>query len=87
MLRALSGGVIVLLAASALSAQAQDAHPAYEVASVKLNTSGSGSSSSHGSTGQIVFTNQTLKRLIEQAYSVKPFQVTGPCLLYTSRCV
>jgi len=85
MLRALSGGVIVLLAASALSAQAQDAHPAYEVASVKLNTSGSGSSSSHGSTGQIVFTNQTLKRLIEQAYSVKPFQVTGPGWMETVR--
>jgi uncharacterized protein (TIGR03435 family) len=77
--------MLVLLAAGALSAQPQAAHPAYEVASVKLNTSGSGSSSSNGSKGQIVFTNLTLKRLIERAYSVKPFQVTGPDWMETVR--
>ncbi|HXB71735.1 MAG TPA: TIGR03435 family protein [Candidatus Acidoferrales bacterium] len=70
--------MIVLLAAGAVLAQPQSARPAYEAASVKLNTSGSGNSSSKGSKGQIVFTNQTLKRLIERAYSVKPFQVPGP---------
>jgi uncharacterized protein (TIGR03435 family) len=75
---ATAGGMIVLLAAGAALAQPQDERPAYEAASVKLNTSGTGNSSSHGSKGQIVFTNQTLKRLIERAYSVKPFQVTGP---------
>jgi uncharacterized protein (TIGR03435 family) len=48
------------------------------VASVKINTSGSTHSSSNGSKGQLVMDNQTLKRLIERAYSVKPFQVTGP---------
>ena len=58
--------------------------PSYEAASVKLNTSGSGHSSSSGSQGQIVFTNQTLKRLIEQAYRVKPFQVTGPGWMETA---
>jgi uncharacterized protein (TIGR03435 family) len=50
----------------------------YEAASVKLNNSGSGSSSSHGSKGHIVFTNVSLKQLVERAYEVKPIQVTGP---------
>jgi uncharacterized protein (TIGR03435 family) len=77
-MRATSRGIVLLLAAGAVSAQPQDAHPAYEAASVKVNTSGSGSSSSNGSKGQIVMSNQTLKRLIERAYGVKPFQVTGP---------
>jgi uncharacterized protein (TIGR03435 family) len=70
-------GLIALLAAPAVFGQ-QDTRPAFEVASVKLNTSASGGSSSQGTKGRIVFTNQTLKRLIERAYSVKPFQVTGP---------
>src|SRR5258708_4645241 len=71
-------GMILLLAAGAVLAQPPEARPEYEAASVKPNTSGSGSSSTHGSKGQIIFTNQTLKRLIERAYGVKPFQVTGP---------
>jgi uncharacterized protein (TIGR03435 family) len=67
-----------ILAAGSVLAQGQDLRPAYEAASVKPNTSFSGSSSSHGSKGQVVFTNQSLKRYIERAYNVKPFQVTGP---------
>ncbi|MDR3699324.1 MAG: TIGR03435 family protein [Candidatus Sulfopaludibacter sp.] len=70
--------MIALLAAGAPAAWSQDARPAYEAASVKPNNSGSGSSSSNGSKGQIVFTNVSLKRLIERAYDVKPFQVTSP---------
>ena len=70
--------IIVFLAAGVIFAQAQESRPAYVVASVKPNTSFSGSSSSHGSTGQIVFTNLSLKRFIERAYNVKPFQVIGP---------
>jgi uncharacterized protein (TIGR03435 family) len=70
--------MIALLAAGAVFAQPRDTRPAYEAASVKINTSGSGHSSSDGSKGQVVMTNQTLKRLIERAYNVKPLQVTGP---------
>jgi uncharacterized protein (TIGR03435 family) len=66
------------LAATAVFAQPQEQRPAYEAASVKLNTSGSGNTSSHGSKGQVVMTNLPLKRLIERAYSVRPYQVTGP---------
>jgi len=70
--------MIVLLAAGAGFAQRQDVRPAYEAASVKPNTAGSNGSSSNGSKGQIVFANQTLKRLVERAYGVKPFQVATP---------
>jgi uncharacterized protein (TIGR03435 family) len=70
--------MIVFLAAGAVLAQPTDTRPAYEAASVKPNTSGSRSASSDGSKGQVLMSNQTLKRLIERAYNVQPFQVTGP---------
>jgi uncharacterized protein (TIGR03435 family) len=76
MTRATSVWMIALLASGAPVARPQDARPAYEAASIKPNNSGSGGSSSNGSKGQIVFTNVSLKRLIERAYDVKPFQVT-----------
>lgn len=69
--------LVILLAAGALSAQS-DSKPAFEAAFIKANTTGSGGSSSNSTTGQIVMVNQSLKRLVEQAYNVKPFQVTGP---------
>lgn len=69
---------IAALLAGHLPAQTQDNRPAYEVASIKPNNSPTGNSRTNGSRGQIVFINQTLKRLIERAYNVKPFQVTGP---------
>jgi|HubBroStandDraft_1064217.scaffolds.fasta_scaffold10478_7 bla regulator protein BlaR1 len=72
------GTIVTLLACCALLAQPQDTRPAYEVATIKPNNSGNGSSRTNGSKGQIVFINQTLKRLIERAYMAKPFQVTGP---------
>jgi uncharacterized protein (TIGR03435 family) len=70
--------IVAALAAGALLAQQPTERPAYEAASVKLDNSGSGNSSSNGSKGQIVMTNVSLKRLVERAYSVKPMQVTGP---------
>lgn len=67
-----------LLAFVTLLAQQPDARPSFVVASVKLDNSGPGHSSSDGSKGQIVITNQSLKRLVERAYDVKPFQVNCP---------
>jgi len=61
-----------------LCAQEPAPHPSYDAASIKINNSGSGSSSSNGTRGQIMMVNLSLKRLIERAYDVKPFQVTGP---------
>jgi uncharacterized protein (TIGR03435 family) len=69
---------VLFLAAGALFAQTPDTRLAYEAASVKLDTSGSGHSGSDATKGQIVITNLTLERLIERAYSVKPTQVSGP---------
>jgi len=70
--------LVLLLAAGSICAQSSDPRPAYEAASVKLNNSGSTSTSSNGSKGQIVFTNSPLHRLVERAYDVKPYQVIGP---------
>src|SRR5436190_22883228 len=67
-----------VLATAAVFAQTPDTRLSFVVASIKPNTSGSSSSSSHGSKGQIVMDNQSLKRLVEWAYSVKAFQVIGP---------
>jgi uncharacterized protein (TIGR03435 family) len=68
----------VLFSAAAVSAQTRDVRPAYEVASIKPNTSLTDHNSSHGSKGQVTFTHNSLKRLIEQAYNVKSFQISGP---------
>ena len=68
----------VFLGAGALLAQTPDARPAFEAAFIKANTTGSNGSGSKGTKVQIVMANQTLKRLIERAYNVKPFQVSGP---------
>lgn len=70
--------LLVFLAGGALVAQTPDTRLAYEAASVKLDTSGSGHSGSDATKGQIVITNLTLERLIERAYGVKPTQVSGP---------
>jgi uncharacterized protein (TIGR03435 family) len=66
-----------ILAALAASGQIESS-PAFEVASVKPNTSGSGSSRTSGTTGQLTITNRSLKELIEMAYSVQDFQVLAP---------
>jgi len=74
-----------VLAAAAAFAQAPDTRPSFVVASIKPNTSGSSSSSAHGTKGQIVMDNQSLHRLIERAYNVKAFQVIGPDWLESVR--
>jgi uncharacterized protein (TIGR03435 family) len=66
------------LVAVVATAYGQETRLTYEAATIKPNDSGSTSSSSNGSKGQIVMTNQSLKRLIERAYDAKPLQVTGP---------
>jgi uncharacterized protein (TIGR03435 family) len=78
MLRTIWMATMVAIATGTAFSQPADVRPAYEASSVKLNTSESGGSSSNGSKGQIVITNWTLKRLIERAYLVKPFQVISP---------
>jgi uncharacterized protein (TIGR03435 family) len=69
---------ILFLAVGGLLAQTADVRPTFEAAFIKPNTTGSGSSSSNGTKGQVVMVNQSMERLIERAYSVKRFQVAGP---------
>jgi len=72
--------VIALCAASA-----QTDPPAFEVASVKPNHSGSGNSSTNATKGRITIENQSLKQLIERAYNVRDFSFSGPAWLDTER--
>jgi uncharacterized protein (TIGR03435 family) len=69
---------VLILAAGALLAQTPESHPSFEAAFIKANATGSGSSSSNGTKGQLVMVNQSLRRMVERAYSVKPFQVVAP---------
>ena len=71
--------IAVLLLVCSVAAQT-DA-PAFEVASIKPNRSASGNTSVNTSKGRIVMENVSLKQLIEQAYKVRDFSLTGPSWL------
>src|ERR1700730_786254 len=59
--------------------------PAFEVASVKPNPSGDPHSSSHTNNGSVVMRNVSLKQLVETAYDVKDYALSGPDWLDTER--
>jgi uncharacterized protein (TIGR03435 family) len=69
--------ILILFAAGGALAQ-EKARPAFEAASVKVNTSDSGSRSSHSSKGQILISNYSMKLLLQRAYKAKPQQIDGP---------
>jgi uncharacterized protein (TIGR03435 family) len=54
---------------------------AFEVASIKLNTSDSGDSSTSSGNGRITMTNVSLKQCIETAFAVKDSSFSGPSWL------
>lgn len=58
-------------------AQTEEA-PKFEVAAIKPNTSGSGSSGTHSTDGLIRMTNVSLKNCIEMAYDVRDFSLSAP---------
>jgi uncharacterized protein (TIGR03435 family) len=60
-----------------------DPHPAFEAASVKPNSSGSGSSSWHSRPANIDMKNVTLRTVIMAAYKLKDYQISGPASLQT----
>jgi len=68
---------LVLVLIPAFLAAGQEPRPAYEVASIKPNNSGDGHTGTDGYEGRVIFTNMPLVRLIADAYSVAPFQVSG----------
>jgi uncharacterized protein (TIGR03435 family) len=65
------------LAACAFGQQAAEVLE-FEAASVKPNKSGSNHSESHGTPGQLIALNMSLRAYICRAYSVRDYQVSGP---------
>ena len=59
------------------SEQAPAAPLVFEAATVKPNTSGSGASSTNSTNGLLRITNQTLQNMIQYAFNVRDFQVSG----------
>jgi uncharacterized protein (TIGR03435 family) len=71
---------LILLLPATIYAQTSPAAPephAFEVASIKPNHSGSGSSGESTSPGRVTDTNVTIGALIQSAFGVKEFQVSG----------
>lgn len=72
--------VVIALAAMtfAISVRAQaPATPAFEVASVKANTSGAPGSSGRTGRGSVTFTNITTRSLISNAYDIRGNRIVG----------
>ena len=57
----------------------------FEVASVKPNNSGSGSSHSSSGHGKLTATNNSLRQYIRSAYDLRDYQISGPDWLATER--
>jgi uncharacterized protein (TIGR03435 family) len=73
--RSLRAFALCLVAAGSVSLRAQS--PSFEVASVKPNNSGSGSSSESTVPGRLTATNITISSLIQSAFGLKDFQIAG----------
>jgi uncharacterized protein (TIGR03435 family) len=73
-------GMVIVLASLAEFAQGQ-AHPEYEAAAIKVNTTASANSGVRQDRAQVQFTRIPLKRLIQLAYKAYSFQVSGPAWL------
>jgi uncharacterized protein (TIGR03435 family) len=51
--------------------------PSFEVASIKPNNSGSGASTENTSPGRVTAINTSVSSLIQQAFGIKEFQISG----------
>src|SRR5689334_19508841 len=74
-------GILLGLAANGLLAQAVDSRPAFDVASVKADKSGTGVDRIKRSDGSWLIQNVSLKRLIGMAYGVaegRDYLLHGP---------
>jgi uncharacterized protein (TIGR03435 family) len=80
-------GFVIAPQAGAQSAQpALAAMPSFEVASIKLNRSGDGRMMFQNTPGRFVVNNANTKFLIEFAYNIKDFQLSGgPSWISTDR--
>jgi uncharacterized protein (TIGR03435 family) len=55
----------------------------FEVASIKLNTSGNDGSSTNTNDGEVIIRNNTLRQIIQDAFDVRSFSFSGPDWLTT----
>jgi uncharacterized protein (TIGR03435 family) len=70
-------GLLLFFTPIAVEAQPADPRPAFDVATIKLDACG-GAKSNRAAGDQMISTDQTLKELVVLAYSVQPYQVSGP---------
>jgi hypothetical protein len=73
----LPGAIVLGIFLAAVSHVAQTQVLVFDAAIVKPNNSGSGSSSTESTNGMLRITNQTLLRMIQYAYNVRDFQISG----------
>src|SRR5471030_1141699 len=76
-MRILFATVSALVVMTASSLLARQAPPQFEVASVKVNTSGDAKVVMQSPGGRFIATNVTLRQLIRNAYQLQEFQITG----------
>jgi uncharacterized protein (TIGR03435 family) len=73
-----SAAVLLVIASATLtSAQDVPSPPAFDVASVKPNLSGTMGSSGRTGKGSVIFTNMTLRSLIGNAYDIRGNRIAG----------
>src|SRR5579883_1109668 len=75
-------GILALVLCAALQ---DGAPPAFEAASVKMNTGGAGDSHSSTRPANLQLTNMPLRAIITMAYQVKDYQLEGPSWLASER--
>ena len=68
---------LVLAAFATVAVSAQNAAPAFEVASVKRNNSASGNSSSRNLGSRYTAINVTVIQMLRNAYGIQEFQIAG----------
>jgi uncharacterized protein (TIGR03435 family) len=66
-------------------AQTTAGAPAFEVASVKVNRSGTGYASTNNRDGQVRMRNVTSRNYIQMAYDIQDYQLQGPDWLGSER--
>ena len=80
----IAAGIIVVIVTTGSALRAQS--PAFEVATVKVNRSGSGASNGPRLTnGRLSAENGTLKRFLQVAYDLNALQISGPGWLDSDR--
>jgi len=85
MRRTLTTCACTVLALSRALGQSPAPTQAFEVASIKPNTSGDRGSRTNSTKGEMVVTNATLKSIIQGAYNVREYSFSGPDWLSSVR--